>query len=316
LAVGLFALLTAGTLVIAGLLVFAFMTGDGIAVPGLQPRIDAILADPRSIAAQVAFRMFRASPIFGTGLDSYRLIFPRFRDDRFGLYYAHNEYAQLLAETGLVGAGIFVWLVTLLAKRGVRFCRDATGDYRLLNAGPWAAIAGTAAHSAFDWSLHLPANAFLACLVAGLAYSSVPAPTHRQSGLWSFVPERLPRFLLAAACGSALLYCCRDGVSAAVERQLREAIVADRMFGRVPQAQPADDALRRAIAAGTAMTPWDAGNARLMVSLGQAHLHVAHRSQQDADRSRESDAATTWFRRATAVCAACPGIAVPISSPK
>jgi O-antigen ligase len=315
-AYGLFALLAAATVAIIGLLVFAFTAAGGFTIPIFHERLAAILSDPRCIAANVAIRMFRASPIFGTGLDSYRLIFPRFRDDRFGLYYAHNEYAQILAETGLVGAAIVLWLLTLLSWRCFRFCRDATGDYRLLNAGPWAAVAGTVAHSAFDWNLHLPANAFLACIVAGLAYSSVPPSATLKSGWWSLIPEWLPRFLLGATCGIALLYACRDGVSAAVERQLREAIVADRIFGRSPGAQPADDSLRLAIAAGVAMVHWDEGNARLMTLLGQANLHLAHRSTQDSERSREIDAATSWFRRATAVCAACQGLAHPISSLK
>lgn len=285
-------------------------------MPLFQERIAAILADPRTVAAQVAIRMFRASPIFGTGLDSYRLIFPRFEDDRFGLYYAHNEYAQILAETGLVGAAIVAWMIVLLGRRCFRFCRDASGDYRLLNAGPWAAVAGMAAHSAFDWNLHLPANAYLACLVAGLAYSSVPPAATSRDGLWCLVPEWLPRSMLATACVAALLYGFRDGVSAAVERQLREAIVAARMSGRIPQARPADEDLRDAITAGVGMAPWDRGNARLMTLLGQAHLHVTHRASQGAERSRANDMAALWFQRATSVSAACQGLATPIEPPR
>lgn len=316
LAYGAFSLLTLATLAIVGLLVWAFSLGGGTAIPLLQARIAAILADPRTIAAQVAMRMFRASPIFGTGLDSYRLIFPRFEDDRFGLYYAHNEYAQLLAETGLVGAAIAAWMLTMLGIRCFRFCRNASGDYRLLNAGPWAAVAGIAAHSAFDWNLHLPANAYLACLVAGLAYSSVPPPGQGKSGLLSLVPEWAARSMLAAACFAALLYGFRDGVSAAVERQLREAIVAARMSGRVPQDRPADEDLREAITAGIAVAPWDRGNARLMTLLGQANLHVAQRASDDAARSRANDEAARWFQKATRVSAACQGLAMPVEAPR
>lgn len=310
------ALLTAATMCIVGLLVFAFSTGNVGWMPLFQDRVATILKDPRTIAAQVAVRMFRASPIFGTGLDSYRLIFPRFEDDRFGLYYAHNEYAQILAETGLVGAVIVACMLALLGNRCFRFCRGASGDYRVLNAGPWAAVAGIAAHSAFDWNLHLPANAYLACLVAGLAYSSVPPPANGKARPWSLVPEWLPRYALATACVAALLFNVRDGVSAAVERQLREAIVAARMSGRVPQVRPADEDLRDAITAGISMAPWDRGNARLKTLLGQAHLHVAQRASESAPRGQATAVAALWFERATSVSAACQGLATLIAGPR
>jgi hypothetical protein len=313
LAYGAFGMLTAATLGIVGLLVFAFSTGNVGWVPLFQDRVATILKDPRTIAAQVAVRMFRASPIFGTGLDSYRLIFPRFEDDRFGLYYAHNEYAQILAETGLVGAAVVAWMLVLLGNRCFRFCRGASGDYRVLNAGPWAAVAGIAAHSAFDWNLHLPANAYLACLVAGVAYSSVPPASTGKAASRSLVPEWLPRAVLAIGCVVSLLFNFRDGVSAAVERQLREAIVAARMFGRVPQVHPPDEELRVAIAKGIYMAPWDRENARLMILLGQAHLHVAQRAVEGVARDQANDAAARWFERASGVAAECQGLATPIA---
>lgn len=313
LAYSAFGMMTAATLCIVGLLVFAFSTGNVGWVPLFEDRVVTIMKDPRTIAAQVAVRMFRASPIFGTGLDSYRLIFPRFEDDRFGLYYAHNEYAQILAETGLVGAAVVAWMLVLLGNRCFRFCRGASGDYRVLNAGPWAAVAGMAAHSAFDWNLHLPANAYLACLVAGLAYSSVPPPANRKAAWWCLIPEWLPRAVLAIGCIVALLFNFRDGVSAAVERQLREAIVAARMAGRVPQVRPPDEDLRDAIEMGIHMAPWDWENARLMILLGQAHLHVAQRVVEGVARDQANDAAASWFERATGVAAECQGIAKPIA---
>jgi len=308
LAYGAFGMLTVATLSIVGLLIFAFSTGNVGWVPLFQDRVATILKDPRTIAAQVAIRMFRASPIFGTGLDSYRLIFPRFEDDRFGLYYAHNEYAQVLAETGLVGAAIVVWILVLLGNRCFRFLRGASGDYRVLNAGPWAAVAGMAAHSAFDWNLHLPANAYLTCLVAGLAYSSVPPPANGKAASWSLVPEWLPRCALTIACVAALLYGFRDAGSATRERQLREAIVAARMSGKIPQARPADEDLAAAIAAGMTMAQWDPGNARLRTLLGQAHLHVAQRTKDGIARAQATDAAAMWFQSATGVSAACQGL--------
>ena len=283
------------------------------APPELQAAVDHVLNDARVISAQVALRMFLASPLLGTGLDTYQDIFPRFYQDRFTLFYAHNDYAQILAETGFVGAAILLTMIAALVVRYTRFYREAKGPYRTLNAGPWAALAGIATHSAFDWNLHLPANALLACLVVGLTASSVPNRRNPNArNVRARVPEIIPRAALVIACFCSLTFLARDAVSEMTQRQLRDAIVADRLTSKDPKQPSAEDQLLSAINAGQAIARWDRGNSRLALLIGQANLHIANQTNDRTASEALRGAADQWFQRAKRCCAACRGLPEPV----
>ena len=143
---------------------------------GLQWALRTLRSDGRVAATRVAGQMLADSPLLGTGLDTFGELQPRYTGEAFMLHYAHNDYAQLLAETGLVGGCIALVLGGLLIAAGRRFQREATPPLRCLDAGPWAALSAIALHSAFDWNLHVPANALLAEVAAGLAIASVAIP--------------------------------------------------------------------------------------------------------------------------------------------
>ncbi len=311
--------LNAGAIV----LLLVVLLGGVPGVADLVPRawhaaIVHLLADARTLAVQIAIRMFCASPLLGTGLNTYQDIFPQFYKDTFSLFYAHNDYAQLLAETGIVGTAIAVLLATRLWMLGVRFYREAKGAYRTLNAGPWAAVAGIATHSAFDWNLHLPANAFLACVVVGLSASSVPSRTNlsRNNGnnafSWIQIPEYVPQMGLVAACVLSLLFLGRDAISDTTQLQLRQAIVTDRLATKKTDRQAAADALGSAIRAGTAMARWNSGSAPLALLLGQAHFHLASHAGKPAAREALIVSANDWFSRAKRRCAILRGVPEPI----
>jgi hypothetical protein len=270
-----------------------------------------ILVAGRADPARVAVRAFAASPLLGTGLDTFQDVFPRFYTDRYTLYYAHNEYAQLLAETGLIGVGLLVALAAFLVPKAIRFWRDAPGAYRVLNAGPWAALAGIAAHSAFDWNLHLPAIALLIAIVAGLATSSVPG---RKAGAnrKPWIPESLPRWLLVAGCVVAVVGMARDAISETVLRRIRAAIVADRLAEKDTRKPDATAALLDAIDAGTSLARWDGGDADLLVALGQACLHRARSLPPGAERDATLAEAERWFQRARSAAAMVRGLPEPL----
>jgi len=63
-----------------------------------------------------AFIGLSLSPIFGTGLDTFRQIsFENKEKDAYSMsYYVHNHYLQVLAETGVVGGTLFTLLVFLV----------------------------------------------------------------------------------------------------------------------------------------------------------------------------------------------------------
>jgi len=134
--------------------------------------VGSLLHDPRAVALQAAAAMFSGSPLLGTGLATYGSLFGRVVPGDVILLYAHNDYAQWLAETGCAGLVVAGSFVVSLGRRLHRFMRYTAPGTRLEPAAAWAGLAGIAVHSAFDWNLHLPANAVLAMVLVGIAMGS------------------------------------------------------------------------------------------------------------------------------------------------
>jgi hypothetical protein len=242
----------------------------------LRAKVAAFLQDPRAEAATIARRMFLASKLFGIGLNSYAAIFPRFRPGDSTLYYAYNDYTQVLAEAGIVGVATAGLLATPVLRRLIRIRDVAAGD-RPVVAAAAAGIAGLATNMAFEWILHQPANAFLACVTVGLLIATVPvgsdgAKVDRPVRPW-FLRATATAFVIA--CGLALAWLVRDAGSDAAVKDLRRALTAARPAPK-DSAQPAPrPLLEAALERGVAATAWDPRNALLALLRGQAHLHVA-----------------------------------------
>jgi len=223
--------------------------------------LQRLRSDGRVVATRVAGQMFMEAPLLGTGFDTFGELQPRYFGNVFHLHYAHNDYLHLLAETGIVGGAIAAGVAGLLVARGRRFYREATPPSRCLDAGPWAALAGLALHSAFDWNLHVPANALLAEAAAGLALSSVSLRGRSEVSQASPSLRRMAAGLLTIGCLGSLALLARDAVSTAARRGLATAIVAARTMPEVVVTD-VQTQLTNAIEAAAGASRWDPGDAR------------------------------------------------------
>lgn len=278
----------------------------------VQAKIAAFLQDPRAVAANMARRMFLASPILGTGINSYGSLYPRFNPADFTLYYAYNDYTQLLAETGLVGIAVAIAWSIPLVTRIPRFSAVPLAE-RPLAAAAAAGLAGLAAHMAFEWNLHQPANAFLASVVVGLFLACVPGRTVPQKK--SSTPNpwvmRGATAAFVAACGLSLVLLARDAASDTAVKSLRSALMAARP---APKDSPRPDPkplLERALERAERAASWDPRNATLALLTGQARLHLA---QFDTGPSQEAamSVAAQAFRRAQRRRAVVLGLPEPL----
>jgi O-antigen ligase len=264
--------------------------------PGfIQEKLAPLLADGRVLAAAVAARMFRASPILGTGLGSYEDLCPRMMGGGTTWYYAHNDYAQAIAEAGVVGLAFLVPIATWLGRQFSQFCRQAVFPGRILDAGPWAALVAIGIHSLFDWNMHVPANAFLTCVICGLALASVREEVPKSKPQTVAARPAFPQGwgpllvtgVFVAVCMGALLPLGRDAFSESVKRRIREAIVADRLAIKEPTRPSAAAQLLGAAAAGDRMLRWAPRDAQLHALLARANVHLAGRASQN-------DLAVSW----------------------
>lgn len=113
-------------------------------------------------------------PLFGSGGGSFYSTFPGYRraDVGSGFYdHAHNDYLEILAETGW--PGLLLAGLTVLLSLGVAVKVIAQRSDPLFRGLGFAGVMGVMAlmiHSMVDFNLQIPANAALFSLLLGLIW--------------------------------------------------------------------------------------------------------------------------------------------------
>ena len=121
-----------------------------------------------------SLRMFSHRPVWGWGLGTFPTVYPSYRSFYTNLFVneAHNDYVQLLVETGLLGFGLMLWFVARLYRYGLPTSRR--WEFQWDGAVSLAALLGCTGillHSFVDFNLQIPANAALFYVLCGLAAS-------------------------------------------------------------------------------------------------------------------------------------------------
>lgn len=67
-----------------------------------------------------AFEGFKLSPVFGTGLDTFRYISNRFATSQKNIsLYAHNHFIQMFTESGIIGGSLFLLLIIFASAKAL-----------------------------------------------------------------------------------------------------------------------------------------------------------------------------------------------------
>jgi len=125
-----------------------------------------------------SFRIFMGFPLFGTGLATFEYVYQSYRTLLVAkvFNYAHNDYLQVLFETGLVGFGFIITSLTLFFRSSFKTLNnlyrvhDDFGFFICL--GALTGIVSILIHSLADFNLHIPANAIYFSLLVGLVKST------------------------------------------------------------------------------------------------------------------------------------------------
>jgi len=114
-------------------------------------------------------RMFASRPLVGWGLGTFPYFYPQFRSFYTNTFIneAHNDYLQLLVETGVLGFAACLWFLVALFRHGIK--RSAHWQESVTHAvrlGALAGCGGLLVHSFFDFNLQIPANAAIFYVLA------------------------------------------------------------------------------------------------------------------------------------------------------
>ena len=166
-----------------------FIVGSWFGVEKLAQRLEQTTVanvQEREDPAKYTLPLIRDYPVFGAGPGSFYVAFPRYRPPTVGLFfdYAHNDYAQLAAESGLLGFGLMGAFVVMTL--GVALAAQWKRRDPLMRGMSFACIMGVTAiliHSWVDFNLQIPANATLFMVLLALGWISLFHDRHPVAGL-------------------------------------------------------------------------------------------------------------------------------------
>ncbi|MCM8795810.1 MAG: O-antigen ligase family protein [Candidatus Omnitrophica bacterium] len=121
-------------------------------------------------------RIIADFPLFGTGLGTFRNIYPMYKTlmVQATVSYSHSDFLQLVSETGIIGLGLVVWFLVLFFKDiFLNWMNRHHPFVKGIVLGGITSIIAILLHSFFDFNLQIPSNAFLFTIIMALTYKCI-----------------------------------------------------------------------------------------------------------------------------------------------
>jgi O-antigen ligase len=127
--------------------------------------------------------MIRENWVTGIGLGAFQTVYPIYskREGALVVSQSHNDYLQILADGGILGAILALWFIVLLARDTVRASRHRNSLMAGTALGCSAGLFALFVHSLFDFNFQIPSNALL-FLVLSAVVSQIAAASARERG--------------------------------------------------------------------------------------------------------------------------------------
>lgn len=172
-------------------------TFDRIAISAESDTDNSLRKNIRFLFAAVGAEMLRQNPLAGVGADNFGIDFNKYRaaisantedaalvtgNENAVPERAHNEYLQIAAELGIVGAIIFTTFLIAVFWLGVKSLKDSINIYKLAAAAGIAAFLFSSLFSSYSFRLVQNGIVFF-FLVAVLTAKRVAKPVANRSFL-------------------------------------------------------------------------------------------------------------------------------------
>lgn len=118
----------------------------------------------------------------GSGLGTFADVFRRYQGTEHlvgFIDHAHDDYAEAFLELGIVGLAVIALALAAYALRWKDVLRERRQSLGYLRVAAGLGVLAVVIHSAFDFNLHIPANAIYFAFLAGLFFAprrAAPTP--------------------------------------------------------------------------------------------------------------------------------------------
>ncbi|MGB5686014.1 MAG: O-antigen ligase family protein [Candidatus Electrothrix sp.] len=147
---------------------------------GLDPVLKRLSTlDDLSVAGEARIQIWQDTlqmiydrPFLGWGPGTFSVAFPAYQSQGFNqqfVNYAHNDYLELAADTGIIGLTAFIGGLLSLYIFCLKKLSTARTYWQKIGTGALAACFSILIHSVTDCNLQIPANLFLFATAAGIA---------------------------------------------------------------------------------------------------------------------------------------------------
>lgn len=117
-----------------------------------------------------ALQMVFENPLFGSGLGTFGVLYPLFKEtEAQSTQLAHNDYLQLLSETGFIGVGLWLFFIFLLLAKALK---GKIGKNRFVWGLYWGSFA-LWLHHLIDFDLYIPGLGGIEWFVLGALISQI-----------------------------------------------------------------------------------------------------------------------------------------------
>ena len=181
------------------LILFLLISGYAVKI-GVEYPISRFMSfysslEERQRYAERTLNMFDEYPVSGVGVGNFKYAYPKYQapQDRVFIRFAHNDWAQFLAEAGISGLFVLVAGVGYFIFRIFRTWTGRRDPYAVcLGILPLAVFADMGIHSYSDFNLHIPANFLVMVAVVAIGYAALHLERHHRREQLNYRCYELP----------------------------------------------------------------------------------------------------------------------------
>ena len=138
--------------------------------------------EARNRYTQKTMAMFDDYRFTGIGVGNFQYAYPKYQsveDKNFFIRYTHNDWAQFLAEAGIIGLSLLLGGIFYFLYRTMRLWKKRRDPLAIcLGVVPLAAMTAVVIHSVSDFNLHIPANFLMLVAIIAIDYSALHLKRH------------------------------------------------------------------------------------------------------------------------------------------